>query len=282
MTDREPLDASDRLGTVRPDPRPGSDHAGHDRWLVVRFTTDPGDLTSGETTRARGLLAACTDCAALAADLEVISRATADSITPSRPRDFRLTPAAAATARGGVLDRARRWFGSPGALPVRPLAGMAVTLGLVIAIAAPVMRPSGTARDDGTAETAAKATATATNEPAPYGPQADSGLAAGGSPTLEFTTRMQGTPSPTPAPESVMADAGPSPSPGSDTVAVRPPESPAPTDDQAEGPAPAVATDGGSDMTFALALLGIVLAVVGLLVLLVSWLARRWQDPLLR
>ena len=36
------------------------------------------------------------------------------------------------------------------------------------------------------------------------------------------------------------------------------------------------------DTTFALTLLGIVLAGVGLMVLLLSWLARRWQDPLLR
>ena len=36
------------------------------------------------------------------------------------------------------------------------------------------------------------------------------------------------------------------------------------------------------DTTFALTLLGIVLAGVGLLVLVLTWLARRWQDPLLR
>ena len=36
------------------------------------------------------------------------------------------------------------------------------------------------------------------------------------------------------------------------------------------------------DTTFALTLLGIVLAGVGLMVLLLSWFARRWQDPLLR
>ena len=36
------------------------------------------------------------------------------------------------------------------------------------------------------------------------------------------------------------------------------------------------------DTTFALTLLGIVLAGVGLMVLVLSWFARRWQDPLLR
>jgi hypothetical protein len=36
------------------------------------------------------------------------------------------------------------------------------------------------------------------------------------------------------------------------------------------------------DTTFALTLLGIVLAGVGVMVLVFSWLARRWQDPLLR
>jgi hypothetical protein len=101
---------AERLAGVRPDPRPTSDHAGHDRWLVVRWITDPADLTPTETTAARALLTGCADCASLASDLEIISRATLSSVVPSRPRDFRITPEQAASAQGGVLDRARRWL----------------------------------------------------------------------------------------------------------------------------------------------------------------------------
>jgi hypothetical protein len=52
--------------------------------------------------------------------------------------------------------------------------------------------------------------------------------------------------------------------------------------DQDPRPAPAGTSTGADDTTYALTLLGIVLAGVGLMVLLFSWLARRWQDPLAR
>jgi hypothetical protein len=70
-----------------------------------------------------------------------------------------------------------------------------------------------------------------------------------------------------------MQDASPAPNAG---VAGAPDEGAL---DQGDG-----ATSGSTvnDTTFALTLLGIVLAGVGLMVLLLSWLARRRQDPLLR
>jgi hypothetical protein len=73
------------------------------------------------------------------------------------------------------------------------------------------------------------------------------------------TTAMQDA---TPAPDPVVGGA-----PDEDAV------------DQADG---ATSESTVNDTTFALTLLGIVLAGVGLMVLLLSWLARRWQDPLLR
>ena len=143
----EPEQPVERLADVRPDPRPSADHAGHDRWLVVRWTTDPADLSPDEMAQARSVLAGCTECAALAADLEVVTRATRTSAVPSRPMDFRITPEQAANARGGIIDRVRRWLGSPGSVPVRPLAGAAVTMGLVLVLLAPSLQPTGRTGD---------------------------------------------------------------------------------------------------------------------------------------
>jgi hypothetical protein len=229
--------------------------------------------------QARAVLADCTECAALAADLEVITRATAASAVPARPRDFRITPAQAANARGGIVDRVRRWLGSPGSVPVRPLAGAAVTMGLVLVLLAPSLQPTGITGDDQEAVTIPAATSVLKATP----PAADP---AGAELFLAQTDE----------PPSVEADMhqarvadSPSPVANGDTAA-RPPatDAPAPQVAEAPGDGDTAATPGGAseaamdDTTFALTLLGIVLAGVGLMVLLLSWLARRWQDPLLR
>jgi hypothetical protein len=200
MTDGEPSTTPDRLSDVRPGSQLASDHAGHDRWLVVRFTTDPVDLTPDETVAARALLSACPDCAALAADLGVISDAVATSVMPSRPRDFRLTPDQAASAHGSVLDRIRRWLGSPRAAVLRPLAGAAVPIGLVLVLVSPMLRPP-TAVPNEAAGIAPKASVAATVEstevPGPQNPEAyaqDS--AASPQPNAMLRTTVAVSPSP--------------------------------------------------------------------------------------
>jgi hypothetical protein len=278
VADAEPQPDIERLAGVRPDPRPSSDHAGHDRWLVVRWTTDPADLSPGETAQARALLAGCTDCAALAADLGIITRATASSIVPARPRDFRLTPAQAAGARGSIIDRARRWLGSPGSAVVRPLAGAGVAMGLVLVLLAPSLQPAGGSGADPQPVTAPGSTSVlkATSAP-PEGPDA-----AG---VEMFAT---GTADPAAAEADTtqlrMADSPP-PSANGDT-ATRESATDAPDPLVAEAPVESAGDEASGavidDTTFALTLLGIVLAGVGLLVLVLTWLARRWQDPLLR
>lgn len=113
--------------------RPG-EHDRHERLLVVRLATND-ELDATEGARARALVAGCPDCAALAVDVKAISRATAASLTPSRPRDFSLSPEQAAAAHG---SRIRRWLGgltSPGMGSLRPLAGAAVALGLLLVVA---------------------------------------------------------------------------------------------------------------------------------------------------
>jgi hypothetical protein len=111
-----------------------SEHDLHERLLVVRFATND-ELEPDEIARARALVASCPGCAALASDVKAISRATASSMTPSRPRDFRLTPEQAAAAHG---SRIRGWLAaltSPGMGMLRPLAGVAVALGLLLVVA---------------------------------------------------------------------------------------------------------------------------------------------------
>lgn len=252
---------------------------------MVRWTTDPADLTATETAQARALLAGCTECAALAADLGVISHATATSVAPTRPRDFRLTPDQAASARGGLVDRLRRWLGSPDTFAVRPLAGATLAIGLLLVVVTPSLRPTvstpgdaGPGRDaqvvmapDSTAGPTHVAKATPVDDPNGVGAE----------------TYMVEPSSDPDAQADMMLGASPEPT-DPDRSATRMVESPAP-----EGQ-PGVEQDGGAtaaaasteppmdDVTYVLTLLGIVLAVTGLMVLVLSWFARRWQDPLLR
>ena len=137
MADREPSGPDGRLDGVNPGTMPQADHAQHDRWLVVRAADHDDELTPAEAASARALMTGCGDCAALAADITTISQATAVSLAPARPRDFRLTPAQAATARGGVFDRLGRWLASPRATILRPLAGASLAIGIVLVVVGP-------------------------------------------------------------------------------------------------------------------------------------------------
>lgn len=279
----EPTPPDERLADVRPDPRPSADHAGHDRWLVVRWTTDPADLSPDEATQARALLAGCTDCAALASDIELIARATATSAVPPRPRSFRITPEQAASARGGVLDRVRRWLASPGSSAVRPLAGATLAMGLVLVLIAPSLQPTGTPGTDPQVVAAPEATSVLKATPgAPEGPNAagaaemfPAGTADPASDQADISQlRVEESPSPAVAADTATRETATDPP--RLLVGEAPMEGDAgPTSDGAQGA-------GMDDTTFALTLLGIVLAGVGLMVLLFSWLARRSQDPLLR
>lgn len=299
----EPGTGVERLGTVRPDPRPSPDHAGHDRWLVVRWTTDPADLSPAETAQARDLLAACAECAALSADIELIGRATATSVVPARPRDFRLTPELAASSRGGVLDRLRRWLAAPGSFAVRPLAGAALAIGIMLVVVAPNVGSGVTTRGDGAGvhaqaapsamagpEATQMAKATAPTEGVHgTGPEMDALPAPTGTAGSQanLMTRVEESPRATQPSDTTMAGGRELASPGAAEGQAVPDgtgvdgttDEPAP-----DGTAPATGTAAGSPdaTTFALQLLGVVLAGTGLMVLVFVWLARRWQDPLLR
>ena len=105
-------------------------HANHDETLIVRLYG--GDVDAQERARVLDLLAECSDCAGLFADLGQIASATVALPIPARPRDFSLTPQDVARlrpakrARGGAswLGLTRRLGGAFAALGV---AGILVT-----------------------------------------------------------------------------------------------------------------------------------------------------------
>lgn len=105
-------------------PSPPS-HATHDEMLLARLYG--GDVDDGEGRRALDLIASCTECANVYADLGSIALATAALPTPPRPRDFTLTQADVArigrrSFGGAIFD----WLGR-----TRALGGSMVAAGLV-------------------------------------------------------------------------------------------------------------------------------------------------------
>lgn len=105
-----------------------SDHALHDLLVVAAFADR--DATAEEVDLARAQIAACSECAALHADL--VSLATATRVLPpiERPRDFRLRPVDAQRLRPNLIRRLFGSFGTPRDGFSRPLAAGLTTLGL--------------------------------------------------------------------------------------------------------------------------------------------------------
>jgi hypothetical protein len=106
-------------------------HARHDRLLVSRFAV--GDTTGPDTDSARSLVTQCTDCARLASDIALLQTSIAGLPTPKRTRNFRITDAQADQLRGTALDRFLRRLAMPQLALVRPIAGVALAVGLVAA-----------------------------------------------------------------------------------------------------------------------------------------------------
>ncbi len=115
--------------------------------MVARHAA--GDSYPAEADEARAQIAACSDCAALAADIELLSRSMSKLPAPARPRDFRITPEQADRLRGSWFERAMRRFAGPGMGTLRPVAGVALSIGLVMAVAGslPSFAPAGPATD---------------------------------------------------------------------------------------------------------------------------------------
>ena len=109
-----------------------SEHRRHDRLLVTRFAM--GDAYPSEHDEASTLVANCADCAELAADVKLIASSVSRVPTAPRTRDFMITAEQADKLRGGRVSRWLRSLGTPGWAMLRPVAGVALSIGLVMAV----------------------------------------------------------------------------------------------------------------------------------------------------
>src|SRR5687767_12964077 len=97
---------------------PTASHESHDPLLVVAYASD--DLTGADRDDAARLVADCTGCADLFADLRTIAAATRDLHAPARSRDFRLTPDDAARLRRPGWRGILGWLAGPRFAVARP------------------------------------------------------------------------------------------------------------------------------------------------------------------
>lgn len=109
-----------------------AEHRRHDRLLVARFAV--GDAAHGQENEAQDLVRRCSECAALAADISAISRSVARMPAPRRARDFRLSYEQAAQLRGSRIDRWLRTITGSGWSTVRPVAAVALSVGMVMSV----------------------------------------------------------------------------------------------------------------------------------------------------
>jgi hypothetical protein len=109
-----------------------SEHNKHDRVLVARYAA--GDAYASETDDAKRLVDNCHECAALAADIKLISARTSQLPAINRPRDYRISPEQAGKLRGSWFDRLMRGLSNPGFAVVRPLAGAALAIGFALVV----------------------------------------------------------------------------------------------------------------------------------------------------
>jgi len=103
-------------------------HLDHDTILVAALAA--GDLADLPRADAEALVAACTECATLHADLVAIATATHALPAPIRTRDYRLTAEQAERLRPSGIRGWLAAFGSSRLAVSRPLAVAFTTLGI--------------------------------------------------------------------------------------------------------------------------------------------------------
>jgi anti-sigma factor RsiW len=232
-----------------------SDHPTHDTALIAGLSSrDPG-LTPAEAERAAALLAACTECARLHADLLALAAALPSAARPRRTRDFTLSAADAERLRPRGL---RRWLGLVGTSRdtiTRPLAFGFTTLGLVglLLTTVPTALPMGGA---GAAMEAQDAAASAAAAPSAAPTAAALSMSAEPSPVDDGEV-FNGTDSSDPAPAAATPRVG--------DIAAAAPESEAAIQDDPSGLS-TLAVIAGS------------LLIVGLGAFALRWTARRLGD----
>ena len=257
-----------------------AEHNRHDRLLVARFAA--GDLEGNLQHEGQELVRRCSECAALAADITAISKSVAKMPAPRRTKDFRLTTEQADHLRGSRFDRWLRTITGSGWATVRPVAAVALSVGLVMsAVGALPLLSAGAAASPTDAL------------------QLEQGPVAAGQPPAEATggSRTQTEPPPGEGPVNPVGGAGES-SAGDqlDTAYLRPtaaPEQSQPAVAQVPQPT-SVKNGGGNHLTTPLPgttstpisgilLAGITLTLVALIAIVALFAARRrYNDPLLR
>jgi hypothetical protein len=125
---REPVATTSRLTNEMTDPHTIAAHAMHDPILVAALT-DRSPIAA-ERAAAEALVAGCSLCAQLHADLVALGAAARAMPTPARPRDYVLTQADAARLRRTGWRRVVGAFGTARDGFSRPLAVGLTTLGL--------------------------------------------------------------------------------------------------------------------------------------------------------
>jgi hypothetical protein len=259
-----------------------SEHRRHDRLLVTRYAG--GDAYPTERSEAEALVASCTQCAELAADIRLLVSRTRTLPDARRTRDFRISPEQAEQLRGSWLERLMHTFSTPRWSVARPVAGAAFALGLALAVVGtlPVATPfAATAPElDAPAPTSApvfapQPTTGRTTESTPAPEAAPPDVAA---PGQQFPTEAAGDGSPTDkgnGPGEAQALASDDANLDQVYLQVDPSQAPA-------GEFRA-ARDSSAPSSSWLIPLGLLLAAVALGLLLVVTVARRrFADPLLR
>jgi anti-sigma factor RsiW len=179
-----------------------SAHASHDLLLVASLAD--GDASGPERHRAQTLIEACSECAALHADLVALATATRALLPVARVRDFRLTPADAARLRPAGWRRFLDGLATSRDAVSRPLALGLTTLGLAGLLAATI--PSFLAGSAGGA-----ATTSSTEATAPVGAQEfsvesdDRSVFNGAEPGASADIQAGGAPAAIPAPNDRQA-----------------------------------------------------------------------------
>jgi hypothetical protein len=100
------------------------------------------DAYPTEREEARALVESCTACALLAADIRALAASVSALPRPVRTRDFTITAAQAEQLHGSRLTRWLRSLGTPGWAALRPVAGVALSIGLVMAVVGSALPPT--------------------------------------------------------------------------------------------------------------------------------------------
>jgi len=276
-------------------------HATHDPELVAAYAA--GDASGSDLVAAEGLVAGCTECAALHRDLRAIMTALPRLPMPARTRDFRLTQAQADAIGPSRLRRllaplagARFAFAGPAGagLAALGLAGILLSGGLNVQPpgASTANTAGGAPETSGSNRTGSQGFAAAQSA-GPSGQAAvvdQAAVSAAPSSAASTPTSVKGPagvapPEPTSSPKDAIRPAATVPAPslnnvanfgpangaGSGEGASVAPQAPAPSNASAAAP-PAP----GAPTTSPVAELGLGLLAAGFLLAAMRWAARRF------